>query len=514
MERPQNYVSENKHARNWKPQNRQLWFGITITILAICGALIWTIRKHQNIPPVDLNASQIRKSIPVSVELTKLSSTPIILEVTGTIRPELESPIAAKVLARVQSVLIKEGESVRKSQSLIILDAQDMDASISQASANLRAANIRYDSAGIAVRMESSLSEARISEAKSKVIQSEAALQSAKAELELAQAGPRRQEREQAVLAVSQAKSGLTLSENNLKRMDSLYKDGAISAQQYDQYKSQYEIARTQYETVQQGKSIADEGSRIEDIRAAQQSVRQAEAAVQEANAGLKSSQASAIQIDVRKQEIQGAHAQIAQSRASLQLANVNRDYTIIKSPFDGIVTKRQVDPGAMASPGSVLLTIQGGALRLEAVVPESSLFYMKVGATVPVYFNALQNRSLTGRIVEIAPEGDSTSHTFIVKINLPATSKASAGMFGRAKFSTGMENRILVPSSATWTREGLHYLYVVDENQLARMRMVTVGDPAGEKIPVLSGLNSGESVVISNRDRIIDGSPVSVEPR
>ena len=330
--------------------------------------------------------------------------------------------------------------------------------------------------------MEVALSAARISEAHAKVTQSEAALHTATAKLDLVQAGPRPQEREQAVLAVSQAKSSFTLAESNLKRMAVLFQEGAISAQQYDQFRAQYEVAKSQYDTARQGKSIADEGSRVEEVRMARQEVLQAQAAVQEAQAGLKSAEASALQIEVRRQEIESAQAGIGQSQAGLQMAHVTRDYAVIAAPFDGIVTARLADPGAMASPGVPLLKMQGGGLRLDAVVPESALPSVKKGATVPVRLDALTGRNLTGRVVEIAPQGDAGSHTFIVKIALPQGSGASAGMFGRARFTTGIEKRLLVPATAVFEREGLQYLYVVDARNMARLRMVTVGDKTGRR--------------------------------
>src|SRR5262249_30609041 len=156
-------------------------------------------------------------------------------------------------------------------------------------------------------------------------------------------------------------------------------------------------------------------------------------------------------------------------SRAALQLAAVTRDYATIAAPFDGIVTKRIADPGAMASPGVPLLMVQGGTLRLEAIVPESALVSVRKGSTVPVTFDALPARALTGGVVEIAPQGDPSSHTFRVKIELPSGSGAAAGMFGRARFVTGTEKRLLVPARALVEREGLHYLYVVDEHEFAR---------------------------------------------
>jgi len=188
----------------------------------------------------------------VSVQTVALTQAPRSLEVTGTVQAQFEASLSARVTARVQKVLVREGERVRRGQPLILLDARDLDASVSQADAGLRAARVSYDTARVAARMEAASSTARIGEAQAKIVQSEAALQAATAKLELVQAGPRRQERAQAGLAVSQAQSSLTLAESNLKRMGSLYNEGAISAQQYDQVRSQFELAKAQFETAQQ----------------------------------------------------------------------------------------------------------------------------------------------------------------------------------------------------------------------------------------------------------------------
>jgi HlyD family secretion protein len=500
----------------WTPQRQHAWIG-GLVLLIVVGAIFWwnlPRERHQIVPSLHQGEPPSAQAMPVRLETAALTILPQWLEVTGTVQAEMEAPIAAKVLGRVQKVLVREGERVHRGQTLVLLDAHDLDAAIVQADANLRAANIGYKSAQVTARMEESQSTARIAEAQAHVTQAEASLLAARAKLELVQAGPRRQEREQAALAVSQAKSNLTLAQSNLNRMASLYQEGAISAQQYDQFKSQYEVARAVYETAQQGKSITEEGSRAEEIRAARESVRQAQAAVQEAQAGLKHAQANALQVDVRRQEIQGAQAQIGRSQAGLQMARITREDAVITSPFDGTVTKRLADPGMMAGPGVPLLKVQGGALRLEAVVPESALTSVKSGAAVPIRFDALRGRSQSGRVVEIAPQGDAGSHTFMVKIELLSTSGAAAGMFGRARFITGVEKRLPVPASAVWEREGLDYLYVADENHTARLRMVTVGDPIGNRIPILSGLNPGERIIVSDPRQIIDGAPVIEEPR
>ncbi|HZT44360.1 MAG TPA: efflux RND transporter periplasmic adaptor subunit [Chthonomonadaceae bacterium] len=496
-------------------QNRARWLLAIVALFLVVDTAVWRdihAGKNSGTPGVQQTETPKAQTVSTPIVSVAPAMAPQWLEATGTVQPELESALAAKVMGRVQSVLVREGDSVRKGQPLVFLDARDLEASIAQSNANLRAADVGYDNARVAAHMERALSAARIANAKARLAQSQAALKAANAKLDLVLAGPRRQERAQAALSVAQAQSSLILAESNLHRMTELYDEGAIPAQQYDQYKSQYEVAKAQYAAAQQAQSMTDEGSRAEEIRAAQEAVRQAQAAVQEARAGWQQAQASALQIDVRRQEIQGAQAQIGQAQASLQIARVTRGYAVLLSPFDGVVTQRLVDPGAMASPGVPLLKVQGGARRLEAVVPETALAAVRQGASVPVRLDALGSRERTGRVVEIAPQGDAGSHTFVVKIVLPKDSGASSGMFGRARFRIGTERRLLVPQSAVWEREGLHYLYIVDASDTARLRMVTVGEPAGNRLPVLSGLNPGERIVAGGRERLADGARVTAE--
>jgi RND family efflux transporter MFP subunit len=182
----------------------------------------------------------------------------------------------------------------------------------------------------------------------------------------------------------------------------------------------------------------------------------------------------------------------------------------VVTAPFDGVVTQRIADPGMMASPGVPLLKVQGGPLRLEAIVPESALIHVRHAASVPVVLDALAGRQVASRVVEIAPQGDPGSHSFVVKVQIPAGSAARAGMFGRARFVIGLDRRMLVPESAVAEREGLRYVYVVDTEGTARMRLVTVGDAEGGSVPVLSGLASGERIATDGLDRLTDGARVA----
>jgi RND family efflux transporter MFP subunit len=436
-------------------------------------------------------------------------STPRYLEATGTVRAELEAPVAARVMGRVASVMAREGDVVHRGQLLVSLDAQDLDAALAQSQAGLRSADVGYRSARVAAQMELATSDARIATAEAQVVQGQAAVKAAQSKLDLVRAGPRKQERAQAHISVTRASANLSLAQTNLRRYEELVKEGAISWQQYDETRTQYDVAKAQLETAQQAQSIADEGSRTEDIRAAEDGLQQAQAALVQARAGLRQAHAAALQVNVRRQDILGAEAQVGQSEATLRLAQVTRRFATVTAPFDGVVSARLADPGAMAAPGATLMRIQGGQIRLEAVVPESALRSAHRGSIVPVRLDAVPGSEISGTVVEVAPQGDPSSHTFVVKIGLAASAPARVGMFGRARFIQGVERRMLVPESALVEREGLVYVYVVDRRNIARLRIVTLGDRNAGRVQALSGLNPGEKIVASDVERLSDGQKV-----
>jgi RND family efflux transporter MFP subunit len=449
------------------------------------------------------------RTVNASVATVSETTVPNWLEATGVVRSKFDASLSAKVMGRVRTVAVREGDSVRKGQLLVELDASDLSAAVDVARANLRSAAVGLDSTKTAVRMEDSSSSARIAQANAGLAQARAAVETAKARLQLAQAGPRTQEKAQAKLAVRQAEANLKLAAADFGRIKSLFDQEAVSRRQFETAQAQLEVAQAQYETAKEAESIAQEGTRTEDLRAAQEGVRQAQAAYKVAEAGVQQAKASALQTDMRRQEVQAARAQISQSRASLNMAQTTRGFAEVRAPFDGVVNARMVDPGAMAGPGSPLLSIQGGDLRLEAVVPESALNHVKLKTRVDVELDALPGQTFGGTVVEIRPQGDLATHTFLVRISLDKSAGVMAGMFGRAKVATGSAKQVLIPASATWERDGLHYVFVVDSDNVAQLRIVTLGTPDGQSVVVLSGLSTGEKIVVGDRENVKEGDKI-----
>src|SRR5260370_27129524 len=86
---------------------------------------------------------------------------------------------------------------------------------------------------------------------------------------------------------------------------------------------------------------------------------------------------------------------------------------------------------------------------RLEAAINESDLQYVRTGEQVSVAIDALGNAGLKGKVVQIVPAADAASRTFLVKIDLPTDTRLRSGLFGRAQFSRGQRQALLIPRSA-----------------------------------------------------------------
>jgi len=205
-------------------------------------------------------------------------------------------------------------------------------------------------------------------------------------------------------------------------------------------------------------------------------------------------------------------HSQEGEARAAESAARTMQGYTRIHAPFDGIVTERKVDPGAMATPGSPLMTIEkAGALRLEVSVDESLLSFVHAGASVLVKIDTLGSEPVNGKVAQIVPSADPGSRSFLVKIELPTSPALHSGMFGHALLQRGTKDVLIIPRSAVIARGSMQSVYVVGQNNIAESRYISAGNPHGNEIEVLSGLSVGETVIDSPGERELSGKRIEV---
>jgi RND family efflux transporter MFP subunit len=207
------------------------------------------------------------------------------------------------------------------------------------------------------------------------------------------------------------------------------------------------------------------------------------------------------------------AHAGATQAEAGVSQAGTVMSFTKVRAPFDGLVTARLAEPGAMAAPGVPLLVVEDPSrFRLEAQVDESKIGAVKLGESVPVTIDSLGGQTIEGKVVQIVPDADPSSRTFTVKIDLPANPQIRSGLFGRASFPRGQRDAIAIPKSAVLNRGQMQAVYVIGSDQLAGLRFVTLGAVSGDQVEVLSGLQNGDRIVATPGDRELSGKQVEAQ--
>lgn len=247
------------------------------------------------------------------------------------------------------------------------------------------------------------------------------------------------------------------------------------------------------------------------DSRDVQADLARASAEVENAKTQLDRMKSLYRQDAVSKQEMENATRSYKVAEANRKSVLAQLSYTVVKAPFDGVITEKKVEAGELASPGQPLLKMEDPLqLRLEATVAEGDLKSIARGDKIPVFIDALEAQVLSGVVSQILPAGDPQTHTFIVKVNLPKTPGLKSGMFGRFQLDKGISRTILVPTSAVVERGELTSVYVVGADRIARLRWIKAGRRFDQQLEILSGVNVGERVLMDG-SRGTDGAPVQI---
>jgi multidrug efflux system membrane fusion protein len=256
---------------------------------------------------------------------------------------------------------------------------------------------------------------------------------------------------------VSTADSDFSLAEATLKRYQQLYEKKSVSPQEFDEIKARYQSAQARRDMARAGQ---------------------------------------------------------AQGAAALTQARTSLGYTQIRAPFAGLVTEKKADAGTLASPGTPLFTVEDTrSYRLEATVDESDIRILHIRQTVPVSIDSLGDAELSGKVVQIVPAADAASRSFLVKVELTSDARLRSGLFGRARFPRDERSSLSIPRAAVVERGQLQGVYVIDANQIAGLRYITLGQAAGDQVEVLSGLQDGERLVAAPGSRDLSGKRIAAQP-
>ncbi|MGE5283742.1 MAG: efflux RND transporter periplasmic adaptor subunit [Actinomycetota bacterium] len=204
--------------------------------------------------------------------------------------------------------------------------------------------------------------------------------------------------------------------------------------------------------------------------------------------------------------------AKIAQAKGQANAARAMLSWTRVTAPFAGVIVEKRADAGSMAIPGVPLFVLEDPrGHRIEAAVSETYLPFLRKGTPVQVVFDADPGKPISATVTEVVPTIDPATRTFTVKADLPAGS-ARSGQSGKVRFDAGKGMALAVPKRAVTRAGGSDGVFTVGAaDNVARLSLITLGAEFDDRVEVLSGLQDGARVALSQIDRLTDGARVEV---
>lgn len=397
------------------------------------------------------NSEAADAPIAVTTARTEAREVPAVIQTTGSLVADEVSNVAPKVAGKVANVSANVGDFV--SQGSVIAKIEDSDA------------------------------RRRLATAEAEVKRSIAAVRQAEARLGLEPNGSFNAssipEVRSANALYQQALAELQQAEANEKRYGDLVESGDTAMITYEQYRTARDTARSR------------------------------------ANSAKEQLEAQVNLAKQNNQAIASAQAGVESSRTQVETAKKDLADTIVRAPFSGFVTAREVAVGEFVSSANVIaVVIRSNPMKIQMQVAESDVPSIVIGRGVSVQVDAYRDRRFAGTVTAVNPSVDLTSRSAIIEAKIENADNAlRAGMFGTARINKeGGSTGIFVPKSAVLNHEatGSYRAFVIVEG-IAKLKVIQLGNEEGDSIRILSGLNADEIVATSNLDQLFEGAKVAV---
>jgi RND family efflux transporter MFP subunit len=217
-------------------------------------------------------------------------------------------------------------------------------------------------------------------------------------------------------------------------------------------------------------------------------------------------------QVETRKKVADAGYERVGEmvnrARAQLEEALINKGFTRITAPHEGIITEKRIEQGSLATPGVPLFVLEETSLfKVDAYVNERLAGKIKTGMPITILL-ASEGKPIVGTIGEIAPAVDPATRTFPVKIFLKDPSLRS-GLYAKIRIPEGKKQTLLIPAKAVVEKGLLTGVYVVDSQGVMTYRIIKTGQTYGDQVEVVSGIRPDERIAVAGLERAIDGGLV-----
>jgi len=227
----------------------------------------------------------------------------------------------------------------------------------------------------------------------------------------------------------------------------------------------------------------------------------------------------------VSQQEADQLSSGYQQAIANLSAADANvrrleelESFKNVYAPFDGVITRRLVDPGMLINAGSatgaqMFNIARVDPLRVYVSVPQAYAPMMKPGVKAVVTLQEFPGQKFAGTVVRTADAIDTGTRTLNTEVDVPnKDGKLLAGSFGQVHFATGNSvPQITIPVNAMLFRaEGAQAAVVGPDGKVA-LRSIVIGRDFGNSIEILGGIEPTDQVIINPSDSLENGQQVNV---
>lgn len=230
-----------------------------------------------------------------------------------------------------------------------------------------------------------------------------------------------------------------------------------------------------------------------------------------------KSDSVSQQETDQRTSDLQTAQANLAAAEANLKRLEEMESFKHVYAPFSGVITKRNVDPGALINAGAtgreMFDIAQMDPLRVYVNVPQSYGPEIKVGSAAFATLEELPGQKFAGKIARTADAIDPNSRTLLTEVDISnKDGHLLPGSFGQVHFAVKSEvRRFVIPVNAMLFRAQGPQVAVVGDDGKAHLRSIAIGQDYGASLEVLTGVDAGDRIINNPPDSLEEGQPVNV---
>ncbi len=462
-----------------------IYIVIAVAIAASAGALLWR-------PWASEQETQTGRST-----VAERGSMLVAVTASGRIEPKARVNLTFDTPRHVAEVLVEEGNVVESGDLLARLDIRQMETQVARSRASLEQAVAQL------AELKSQPRQREVEKAEASLRDAQARVSSAAANRDQLKNGPTSAQIAAAEARVAEAEKQRKLAQRAYDEVDEGNEEAKEHAN-YDLYtaKQQLAAAEANLENVLSG---TDE----EEVRAAEAEVWSAAAQRDAAQAQLDLLLAGA-----SEEEIAESEAQVAQARAALEMAELAMENATLRAPFDGIVSRVNVQAGETApAQGPAIVMLDNSQFHMTVKVDEMDVAQLTPGQTVEVTVDALSDAVITGTVGRIAPIAtlDGGVVTYDVTINLlPTDEPIRADMSAEATIEVAeLEDVLKIP---TWVVRldrdtGQAYVHRRVGDEVERVD-IELGVRDQGFVQVLEGLSEGDTLVRLTDETSFDFGP------